>query len=471
MSTSSTSFSVLEQSVQNFLSTIEPEQTLFIAYSGGLDSTVLLHLLVQSRQKIDISQRLIALHVNHHLQPEADSWQAHSESFALGLGVEFHSLDIEVDNTRRKGIEAAARAKRYQALFQEIVRIDPNGVLLTAHHQRDQAETVLLNLSRGAGVNGLAAMQACAEHPVEKVFAHDSSVKASKTGVTLRQCRPLLNAGYQSLVDYAKQHKLSYVEDASNEDVRFARNLVRHRVLPELCAVWPEFENKLAKTATYMQEAVELLDEYAAQMLQQALHTHDFIELSALSNRQRKNLLRYWFKRFWPQITLSEKHYAWILQGLDGYHNSANQSYCYRLSDGELRLYLNRVYYLRDSRLPFHYEFSGIESLNHFIAELTLQNERKELIVSTKINKLDCCSKVILRSIESNDKINKKKLKTFFQKNAVPAWQRKYWPVIELESTDKLIVIGCNECSDYDLDENFSTFLLGYSQRLKLGAQ
>ncbi len=188
-----------------------------LAYSGGLDSSVLLHAASVVAHQRGIGLR--ALHINHQLSEHAQRWQMHCEQQCAQLGVECLSVVVDVVNVG-EGLEAAARAARY-AVFSEQLRDQEQ--LLLAHHLDDQAETLLLRLMRGAGPAGLGAMQA---------------TRALAAG-TLN--RPLLALARASLETYAAQHTLSWVEDESNASLNFDRNFLRHQIMPQLQQRWPGF--------------------------------------------------------------------------------------------------------------------------------------------------------------------------------------------------------------------------------------
>lgn len=177
-----------------------------IAFSGGLDSTVLLHLLA-NLAKTEKLPTLDAVHVHHGLQAAADAWPAHCQSVCDALGVPLRVMRVQV----RAGasLERAARDARYQA-FSEVV--GAGEVLLIGQHRDDQAETLLFRLLRGAGVQGLAAM------PMQRALAGGHLL------------RPLLRSSRAQLQAYAEEHQLTWIEDPSNADPRFSRNYLRHRV-------------------------------------------------------------------------------------------------------------------------------------------------------------------------------------------------------------------------------------------------
>jgi tRNA(Ile)-lysidine synthase len=220
-------------------------QHVWIALSGGLDSRVLLD--VCHRIRADTSLEFHVIHVHHGLNPQADSWVRQCEAFCQDYGFDFQFSYINLDISSKVSLEEAARDARYQ-VFSGLMQ--PDDLLLTAHHQNDQAETLLLQLARGSGLKGLAAM------PIIKTFA------AGLHG------RPLLAYSRQELLDYAKTHQLTWVEDDSNTNCEYTRNFIRHEVIPVLKSRWPSIENSLARTAAHCAEAQELLQEVALEKLE-----------------------------------------------------------------------------------------------------------------------------------------------------------------------------------------------------------
>jgi tRNA(Ile)-lysidine synthase len=249
-----------------------PAAALHVAYSGGLDSTVLLHLLQRSGV-----QPLVAVHVHHGLQPQADAWSEHCRRQAEAWAVPFRQCRVEVPAGDPAGPEAAARAARRGA-FRSVMRA--GDVLVTAHHREDQAETVLLRLMRGAGVDGLAAMRE------ESTFGPG------------RQWRPLLAVPRSALRAYAEREGLRWVEDPHNADSRYARSWLRHAVVPLLRGRWPAVDEALARTAEHAADAAALLRGIAEADLA-PLRVGAGLRiagLTELNEPRRRNALRVWMR-------------------------------------------------------------------------------------------------------------------------------------------------------------------------------
>lgn len=253
------------------------EKTYLIGYSGGLDSQVLLHLCYRLSKTIPLKLR--AIHVHHGLSDHADSWSYHCRSMCERYAIPLVVERIELDRVNGESLEALAREKRYQ-VFKKFMH--EQTVLLTAHHQDDQAETLLVQLSRGAGVQGLAAM---------------SNLKPWMRGY---HARPLLNFPRERLEAYAGAENLVWVEDESNQNHALTRNFFRHQVFPLLKARWPTITTTIARTAKHAAEASQLLDEFALILLDavkgKEVDTLSIGKLLALSHAQQKLVLRAWIK-------------------------------------------------------------------------------------------------------------------------------------------------------------------------------
>lgn len=247
-----------------------PARRWLVAFSGGVDSTVMLHVLAGIVDANDI----LAVHVDHGLHENSANWEQHCRAFAATLGVNFRSERVKIDRQSGLGIEGAARIARY-ALFES--QLLSGEVLLTAHHRDDQAETLLLNLLRGSGTTGLAGI------------GDQQPLGAG------RLLRPLLKTGRQEILHYAAEHDLPWLEDPSNEETELDRNFLRHEVLPLLGSRWPSAAEKLARSAELMADANVL----AADLAQMDLATCGTPErlalnpLRKLSPPRQANLFRF----------------------------------------------------------------------------------------------------------------------------------------------------------------------------------
>jgi len=239
-----------------------------VAYSGGIDSTVLLHALRTSRNGLPI----LAVHVDHGLQPQSADWAERCRHIADRLGVPFRLARVAVADAG-SGIEAAARDARYRS-FRSIVTA--GDCLLSGHHEDDQAETLLLNLMRGSGPAGLAGIGAA---------------QPFGAGYLLR---PMLGFGSAEIAAYAEQHDLDWIDDPSNAETRYDRNYIRREILPRLTARWPAAVRQLRRSAALAGEASTLLDELADIDIATCGQGHrlSIKALGRLSVTRQRNLLR-----------------------------------------------------------------------------------------------------------------------------------------------------------------------------------
>jgi tRNA(Ile)-lysidine synthase len=247
---------------------------IIIAYSGGVDSQVLLHAIAQLKKQ-QLNNNVTVCHVNHGLSNNAGQWQSLAEKECEKLSLKLVVKKVKIEVRAQQSLEAIARKLRYSAL--EKLSEKP-AIILTGHHRDDQSETFLLALKRGGGVKGLSAM-----------------AKVSPLGKHLL-VRPLLNLSRQQIEQYAITNNLTWVEDESNSDVSFDRNFIRHEVMPLLSERWPSISSAINRSASHCSAGQELLDELATQDLHK-IQTNDnglSIEpLIRLSTARFNNLIRY----------------------------------------------------------------------------------------------------------------------------------------------------------------------------------
>jgi len=253
-------------------------RNIWVAYSGGVDSHMLLHLLATA--ELPDSTILHAIHIDHGLHPNSAEWSQHCADIAAELNILFHCVKVNVNDIETLGMEAAARAARYQALQQALTDDD---VLLTAQHQQDQAETLLLQLLRGAGPKGLSAM-----------------AEQSQLGVTVL-IRPMLNTSQSDILSYAHQHQLQWIDDPSNLETRWNRNYIRHTLWPDISERWPSAAKTLSRSAQHCAEASELMAELAQQDLanlgvKNNSQSLTISKLLMLSPARYRNVLRYFIE-------------------------------------------------------------------------------------------------------------------------------------------------------------------------------
>ena len=298
-----------------------------VAFSGGLDSTVLLHLLAQLAKKHS-QPELKAIHIHHGLQAAADAWPGHCQSVCDALGVPLEVIRVQV--LPGASLERAAREARYGAFVEAT---QTNELLLTAQHRDDQAETLLFRLLRGAGVRGLSAIP---------------SQRRLGRGFLLRS---LLDVSRAELEAYAVEHQLSWIEDPSNTDQQFSRNYLRQQIVPALIRRWPQAVATIARSAAHLSEAQGLLDELAEMDLAHAATVNEFdwlgvpslelVGLEKLSAARQRNALSHWLA---PLTRLPDSDH-W--SGWEDLRDAAVDARpIWRLADGELHRASGRIWWL-----------------------------------------------------------------------------------------------------------------------------
>ncbi|MBS0582495.1 MAG: tRNA lysidine(34) synthetase TilS [Proteobacteria bacterium] len=302
-----------------------PPGALVVGYSGGADSSVLLHALAHDPGARDRGLR--AVHVDHGLHADSAAWAQHCRATAAALDVALDVVRVEVDRSGGRGLEAAARAARRAAFARAL---HSGEILALAHHRDDQAETVLLKLLRGAGPEGLAGMR---------------RLRAFGDG---QLWRPLLELPRAALLDYAREHGLRWLEDPSNADTTLRRNFLRAEILPRLRARWPDAQIALAHSALWAGNATDFIEAETRKALAQ-LQGLDPATLAwrgwlALPDALRDPVLRLWLR----ELRLDEPAH-FHLEELQRQLRDAREDRlpCLRFADTELRRYRDLLYALR----------------------------------------------------------------------------------------------------------------------------
>lgn len=294
----------------------------WVAYSGGLDSHVLLYALAGLRTHF--AAELRAIHIHHGLHSRADFWAQHCQQTCEQLEIPYQIKYVTLPKNTGASIEALARDARYQAIEHSMQAGD---ICLTAHHADDQAETVLLQLFRGAGVAGLAAMPRSA--PLGKGW----------------QVRPLLRYTRAQLKTYAQQQQLEWIEDDSNADLRFDRNFLRHQALPILHQRWRSLSTTLLRVAQHQAEADGLLQEIGivdlAHCFGNSTQQLQLAVLQTLSPARQRNVLRLWLKQ--QGLSLPTTAQLARLQN-DVVHAIPDRQPVLRWEGGEIRRYQEQLY-------------------------------------------------------------------------------------------------------------------------------
>ncbi len=399
-----------------------------VGYSGGVDSTALLVVLQQylASLKTDTKPALLALHINHQLQDAAPDWAGHCAEFCDASDISFRALTVTVD-VSGQGPEAAAREARYSA-FHEFLQ--PDDALLLAHHRDDQAETLMLNLMRGSGHDGLAGMP------------------GSRRVGAARLLRPLLDVSRAELVAFAREQQLRWMEDPTNSDTAFSRNFVRHKVLPLLQTRWPQASAALARSADVLGQEAALLQEIATQDLEAAPGTHrDALSISyllRLSLPRRRNLLRYWLGQFGLRPRHSQLRE--LEAGVMGAAEDAAPEL--KIADHILRRHRDTLFCLREFPQPQAFDWlpaqaSYIEGWGTLVAQAAARGGIKAA------PRYRVQFRAGGERAQPLGRMHSTTLKKLFQAHDVPVWERDIWPLIYCDG-ELAAVPGLFICEGYE---------------------
>ncbi|MFC7421191.1 tRNA lysidine(34) synthetase TilS [Iodobacter arcticus] len=395
----------VEQKLSRFL----PHSTLCVGLSGGLDSMVLLHLLAALRQRRPFM--LHAIHVHHGLSAHADEWAQFAVDSAALLGVECNVERVSLAPYLKQGVEGAARTARYEVFARQAC-----DVLLLAQHRDDQAETVLLNLLRGSGLRGLAAM------PEYRRLNEQVGI-----------LRPLLDISRAELADYAAEQGLAWVEDESNFDSRYDRNFLRNEIFPALRAVWPSANATLARVAEHAAEADELLQELATADLALCVKEGVFDLSVDLSLLRLRNALRFWLTQQGLQLdarAFEELMRIALFAAID-----AQPALVWR--DRAIRRYRQKLYVTAARQAVF------ADVLMPWQSEMRLASgvlAWREAAVGIELSRLQL-GRLELRNRMGGESLRlradgpRRSLKQLYQEAAVPPWLRLNAPLVYLDGT------------------------------------
>lgn len=400
---------------------IADDARLCLAFSGGLDSMVLLHSLARIRRERGRAG-LRAIHIDHQLHSSSARWRTHCESVASELQVPFTAAVVHVDRALG-GVEAAARKARYDALRE---RIQPGEVLLTAHHADDQLETLLLALVRGAGVRGL------------------SGVVADQAFGPGRLIRPLLAFTRAELEAWARSERLTWIEDPSNENVDLDRSFLRSRVAPALRERWPAVAHSAARSAAHLAEAEALLRAVAEEDLSalRAGERMDAARLARLDRARRRNALRFWLRERGARAPSTRKLAAIEHDLLTA---GEDRTPCVAWDDVELRRYRGLLY-LERRRTPsvlreLTWRTAGEIELPSDLGRLRLLPDPTGPVAATKL-----APTLAVRFRSGGEKLraaghaHHRTLKKMLQDAGVPPWRRDRLPLVYSEN--RLVAVG-----------------------------
>lgn len=398
-------------------------QALYVGLSGGIDSCVLLHIL--SLQP-NLKSRLKAIHINHNIQPtESKIWQTHCEKFCHTLNIPLITQTISEDTFQNKSnLEEQARNARYQA-FESI--IPPGNALLLAHHQNDQAETLLLRLCRGAGIKGLSAMQTHSQRDQLTVL------------------RPFLDNYKKDIENYAVENKLNWISDPSNQDSRFDRNFIRNEVLPLLNKRYPNVNNNLARTAKLCLETQQHLSQLMAPYYKDCICANNTLSVTRLltyPSSDQALIVRQWLSNFKAKMPTQATLHS-FLQALSSHEIDKHplldlNTHCAQTHKKRLYYYkkLPSIHNQKPTIWPPPFTPQKIDALE---ADLTLEEKHQDNNISIPSGaKLAISVRLAGETIVFNGQT--KKVKKLLQQLDVPCWQRPFIPLLYIN--DKLAAIS-----------------------------
>jgi tRNA(Ile)-lysidine synthase len=385
-----------------------PPAQLAVAFSGGLDSTVLLHATIKAHGKKNVH----AFHVHHGIQKEADQWQAHCKAVAKKFGCHFDTRNVKLN--KQSNIESQARNLRYESLTQmcEAYKIQD---LLLAHHLDDQAETVLIQLMRGAGLPGLSAMP---------------QVKSNEL---IHLWRPFLNMRRKDLEIYAKEHQLTWIEDPSNQDESYRRNAVRKSILPSLEKFQKGAIENLARSAKHLGEAQGLLNQLADIDLgliesKEGLSKTNLIRLYKTSQARATNALRRWLSKNGLAYPSEERLTAWWSELAQARLDAKLQ---WDHDQCVIRLWRGHLSITQDSNTQAKgKEREKEKTEGEWTFKKVPANSKKPGIAKDRFEKAKQKGLINTMAREGGEKFKvdlkrpRKSLKNLYQEAAIPPWQR-----------------------------------------------
>lgn len=407
----------------------------WVAYSGGLDSSALLHALWTLGEPL--AAPLAALHIDHGLHADSKHWADHCAAFCDERGIPFQNLEIHLQPAPGESVEAAARFARYRALA---ACMQPDDMLLTAQHRDDQAETVLLQLLRGSGPAGLAAMPECIR------FGPGW------------HARPMLALGRDAIRDYVEEQGLNWCEDPSNRNTRFDRNFLRNQVIPLLKTRWPGLDRTLSRSATHCAEAQALLDQWSEEALGELMVTgfqgEAGLDLGRLLSRplhRQKALLRAWIRHRGFAAPNAER----LREILDQVRTArAERAPAVCWPGAELRRYQGILYLMppipaADPTAVVQWAGEGGLELPAGLGRLTALPASSGIAVEAwRDGSIEVRFRRGGERCRAHPEQPERDLKALFQATGVPPWLRPSWPLIYIDGR-LAAVAGLGVCTEF----------------------
>ena len=404
--------SVILDKLRENLSCINVNKSICIAYSGGIDSTVLLH--AASLVCANSGHSLKAIHINHQIHIDSNHWSQHCIDQCQMLNIKVNTICVDVQQFSQHGAEGAAREARYQAFENAL---DENDVLFTAHHADDQIETILLQLFRGAGVHGLAG---CAQtRAIDKALL----------------VRPLLEISREEIECYAKHNQLQWRDDPSNHCLVHDRNYLRHEVMPLLNARWQGLRETIARSSQWQSESAQMLESLAQ------LDVADLIDkdlslcikkLTKLNNARLKNVLRWWIREAGCQVPSADVLERVIHDAID---SRSDCEACIRWRNNEVRKYRGQLYLLavstpHNTTLSYQWDLQHALTFPWLNLKLTREQIEKVGVNLSNVEQLTVRFRRGGEVMRPRGRDCQKDLKALFQEQGVKPWERDRIPLL-----------------------------------------
>lgn len=379
--------------------------TYWVGFSGGADSSALVYAL----HELEKSQpfKIKILHFNHGLHEDADSWQAHCENLSEKLGFKCISRRLSVSRSSGKGIEAEARRLRYKTVAEIL---GPGDSFLTAHHREDQAETLLLNLVRGSGVDGLAGMP---------------QVRNIGKGLLIR---PLLDFPMRSLRDYLELQGKTWLQDPSNEDLAYDRNFVRKKLVPLLEEKWPGVSERIAMSADLCRQASSTIALWAEEELCRRLDTQQVLILDSLDLRDPsfRLILRHWINSNQAPSLPARQLLELQHQCIDA---TSGQKVAVSWQGWVIHLFQNRLWLQKESSIYPCPDLSWTEGseldLGEGLGTMSFSGSPADWPIKMSVGKRTGGEKILVKSDNHS-----RDLKELLRKAGIPPWLRPSIPLL-----------------------------------------
>ena len=410
-------FSIFEKSITNNIKQ-ESYSDILVAYSGGIDSTALLFFSKKFANKYN--KNIKAIHINHNLNQDAKSWELHCENFCKKIEVKLIIKNIKIILNKSDSIEEKARDARYKSIYEVMKK---NTIMLTAHHLEDQSETFLHQLLRGAGVTGLSSM------PVVKKIDQGFHI------------RPFLKLNKEAIYDIANYNNLLYIEDSSNDDIKFSRNYIRKKIFPVIIKRWPGCSETISRSAYNLSESMKLNDDLAEidfQNFSMGEKNKINLDVKELDDYRFNNVIRFWIRNNNFRMPSSDQLIS-IYKNV--FEAGKDKTPFFSCNEYEIRRFNNYIEIMKpltahDPSKIYTWEFKKNLIISNLSVNLSWENLEARLgfPVNTDVE-------VKFRQSGENIQIkgSSKSLKDFMRENKIPPWQRERTLLIYIDKELKAV--------------------------------